>query len=187
MSLEPPLAEQRPVERALWGTAVVDEYHWLRDREDPEVVALLTAENAHTEAMLEPTKALQQQLFDEIRSRVKETDLSVPVVKDGWSYYSRTVEGAPYGIHCRRFVGLDADQLVADRVVERLSQPSMFQGEMYRISASIGITISTDYYMPEAERMLSDADEALYASKNAGRGQARLFRAGAVADRLEKH
>lgn len=109
MSPQPPVADQRPVERALWGAAVVDEYQWLRDREDPEVVALLEAENAHTEAILQPTKVLQQQLFDEIRSRVKETDLSVPVVKDGWSYYSRTVEGSPYGIHCRRFVGLDAD------------------------------------------------------------------------------
>jgi diguanylate cyclase (GGDEF)-like protein len=65
---------------------------------------------------------------------------------------------------------------IANRVVERLSEPSDFQGEVCRISASIGITISTDYLPPEAEQMLSDADTALYASKNAGRGQAQLFR-----------
>lgn len=65
---------------------------------------------------------------------------------------------------------------IAKRVVARLSEPSMFQGETCRISASIGITVSTDYNPPQAEQMLSDADEALYASKNAGRGQAKLFK-----------
>lgn len=65
---------------------------------------------------------------------------------------------------------------IADRVVARLSEPSEFQGELCRISASIGITVSTDYNPPSADKMLNDADEALYASKNAGRGQAKLFR-----------
>ncbi|RUS60830.1 GGDEF domain-containing protein [Pseudorhodobacter sp. E13] len=77
------------------------------------------------------------------------------------------------------FHGLtDAAQLsnIAKRVVARLSEPSMFQGETCQISASIGITVSTDYNPPQAEQMLSDADEALYASKNAGRGQAKLFK-----------
>lgn len=65
---------------------------------------------------------------------------------------------------------------IANRVVERLSEPDVFEGKPCRISASIGIAISTEYAQPNADRMLSDADEALYASKNAGRGQARLFR-----------
>ncbi|WP_232295773.1 GGDEF domain-containing protein [Pseudorhodobacter aquimaris] len=71
-----------------------------------------------------------------------------------------------------------ADKLsgIADRVVERLREPTFFGGKPCRISASIGITISTNYNPPEADRMLSDADEALYASKNAGRGQAQMFR-----------
>lgn len=64
---------------------------------------------------------------------------------------------------------------IADRVVLRLSEPSVFQDEVCRISASIGISISTDYSQPEADQLMSDADEALYACKNAGRGQARLF------------
>ncbi|MGB3278892.1 MAG: diguanylate cyclase [Pseudorhodobacter sp.] len=73
---------------------------------------------------------------------------------------------------------VDTEKLsgIADRVVARLSEPSEFQGELCRISASIGITVSTDYDPPSADRMLNDADEALYASKNAGRGQAKLFR-----------
>lgn len=74
---------------------------------------------------------------------------------------------------------IDADKLkgIAGRIVERLSEPSDFEGEPCRISASIGITISTDYEQPSASQMMGDADEALYASKNAGRGQAKLFRA----------
>jgi diguanylate cyclase (GGDEF)-like protein len=65
---------------------------------------------------------------------------------------------------------------IAVRVVEQLSEPIEFEAAVCRISASIGITISTDYLAPQAERMLSDADEALYASKNAGRGQAQLYK-----------
>ncbi|QCO57510.1 GGDEF domain-containing protein (plasmid) [Pseudorhodobacter turbinis] len=72
----------------------------------------------------------------------------------------------------------DSEKLsnIADRVVERLREPSFFGGKPCRISASIGITISINYCPPEADRMLSDADEALYASKNAGRGQAQMFK-----------
>jgi diguanylate cyclase (GGDEF)-like protein len=76
----------------------------------------------------------------------------------------------------------DPDKLfkVAERVVEKLTEPSDFQRQVCRISASIGITISTDYALPSADKMLSDADEALYASKNAGRGQAKLHCDGAI-------
>lgn len=73
---------------------------------------------------------------------------------------------------------------IASRVVDRLSEPSMFQGAVCKISASIGITISTDYFPPQADLMLSNADEALYASKNAGRGQARLFKPPAEERRI---
>ncbi len=102
----PPRAEARPVARTLWGETVVDEFGWLREK-STEVTSHLEAENAHVEAVLAPTLDLQQQLFAEIKSRVKETDLSVPIVKDGWSYYSRTVEGDQYAIHCRRPVDAD--------------------------------------------------------------------------------
>lgn len=71
----------------------------------------------------------------------------------------------------------DPDQLVsiADRIVQILSEPLVFEGQSCRISASIGVTISSDYFPPDPQRMLSDADHALYASKNAGRGRAMLF------------
>ena len=62
----------------------------------------LRAENVYTDAVMAPAAALTETLFAEIKSRIKETDLSVPVVKDGWAYYSRTEEGLAYPIHCRR-------------------------------------------------------------------------------------
>ena len=97
-----PIAERRPVERVCWGETTVDDYGWLRDAEDQGVLDHLKAENEHTEAVLAEVAELQDRLFDEIKSRIKETDLSVPVRLDDWAYYGRTVEGAAYPIHCRR-------------------------------------------------------------------------------------
>jgi oligopeptidase B len=83
------------------GDRRVDDWLWLRDRDDPEVLALLTAENAYTTAATAHLAGFHQELFAEIRARIVETDLSVPVRKDGWWYYTRTVEGRDYAIHCR--------------------------------------------------------------------------------------
>jgi oligopeptidase B len=79
----------------------VDDWFWLRDRDDPAVLALLEAENAHTDAYRRHWGGLEERLFDEIRSRILETDLSVPTRHGGWWYYQRTEEGRSYGIHCR--------------------------------------------------------------------------------------
>lgn len=88
--------------RELWGERFDDPRAWLRDADDPAVIDHLRAENDHTDAVLAPLADLREDLFQEFKSRIKETDLSVPVDKDGWSYYSRTEEGLPYGVHCRR-------------------------------------------------------------------------------------
>lgn len=101
----PPIPAPRPsVSRELWGERTEDHHAWLRDAEDPEVIAHLEAENAHTDAVLAPLADLRETLFGEFKVRIKETDLSVPVEKDGWSYYSRTEEGQPYGVHCRKLI-----------------------------------------------------------------------------------
>jgi oligopeptidase B len=84
------------------GDVRVDDWYWLRDREDPAVLAHLEAENAYTEAVTAPTAPLRDALYEEMVARIEETDLSVPVRKGPWRYYSRTVEGSSYGIHCRR-------------------------------------------------------------------------------------
>ncbi|WP_026877772.1 S9 family peptidase [Jiangella gansuensis] len=97
----PPAAKQVPHERTVHGDTVVDPYAWLKDREDPDTIAYLEAENAHTEAATAHTKALQDEIFEEIKSRTLETDLSVPSLHHGWWYYARTIEGSQYPVHCR--------------------------------------------------------------------------------------
>ena len=99
--LTPPKTAKRPIERVHHGDVYVDDYEWLRAKDDPEVTAHLHEENAYTRAKTEHLAILQEQLFDEIKARTKETDLSVPTREGDWWYYTRTVEGQQYGIHCR--------------------------------------------------------------------------------------
>ncbi|MGT2424694.1 S9 family peptidase [Amnibacterium kyonggiense] len=96
-----PVAERRPRTRTHHGDAVVDEYEWFRDRDDPAVVAHLEAENAYTDARLAPLEPLRKAIFGEIKARTKETDLSVPSREGDWWYFSRTEEGKQYARHCR--------------------------------------------------------------------------------------
>jgi len=111
----PPVAARRPKVLTAHGDERVDDWYWLRNSEDPEVVGHLEAENAYTAEVLAPTKALQQRLYDEIVARIQETDLSVPARKGRWWYLSRTVEGSAYPILCRRLGGPDgAEDVILD-------------------------------------------------------------------------
>ncbi|HBW20837.1 MAG TPA: oligopeptidase B, partial [Actinobacteria bacterium] len=103
----PPAARRIPAERTFHGDAVVDEFAWLAAKENPETIAFLEAENAYTAAMTADQEALRGVIFEEIRARTQETDLSVPSRKGGWWYYSRTVEGKQYSLQCRRAVRPD--------------------------------------------------------------------------------
>ncbi len=93
-----PRAPQDPSSRTVHGDTVVDEYAWMADRDDPRLTAYLEAENAYTAARTAAVGPLADAMFEEIRARTKETDLSVPVRHRGWWYYGRTVEGLQYGI-----------------------------------------------------------------------------------------
>ncbi|MBF9127650.1 S9 family peptidase [Plantactinospora sp. S1510] len=97
-----PVAKRVPAERTHHGDTVIDEYAWLAAKDDPETIAYLTAENAFTEQSTARLGTLRETLFNETKGRTKETDLSVPTRKNGYWYYTRTVEGEQYGIHCRR-------------------------------------------------------------------------------------
>jgi oligopeptidase B len=99
--LTPPRAAVREHVREHHGDRVVDPYEWLRDGDDPEVRAYLDAENAYADARTCGLQPLRDSIFGEIRSRILETDLSVPVRSGPWWYYSRTVEGQQYSIHAR--------------------------------------------------------------------------------------
>ena len=97
----PPAAAKKPQPRTHHNDVYVDNYEWLREKESPEVVAHLESENAFTDARTAHLALLQEQIFEEIKGRTLETDLSVPVRRGDWWYYTRTVEGQEYGIHCR--------------------------------------------------------------------------------------
>jgi len=99
-----PAAKQIPTERVHHGDTFVDEYAWLADKEDQETIAFLEAQNAYTEAMTADEAGLREAIFSEIKGRNQETDLTVPVRKGEWWYYSRTIEGKQYSVHCRRAV-----------------------------------------------------------------------------------
>ncbi|WP_158861917.1 S9 family peptidase [Leifsonia sp. AG29] len=99
--LTPPTAPKHPVARAHHGDVYVDDYEWMREKDDPAVIAHLHEENAYTNARTEHLALLREQIFDEIKARTRETDLSVPTREGEWWYYTRTVEGKQYGIHCR--------------------------------------------------------------------------------------
>src|SRR5690606_35873685 len=100
----PPIAKRVPTERTHHGDTVIDEYAWLANKDDPDTLAYLTAENAYTEAMTAHLAPLRETLFEETRRRTQETDLSVPTRKGGYWYYTRTEEGKQYEIYCRRAV-----------------------------------------------------------------------------------
>src|SRR5262249_42716177 len=89
-----------------------DDYPWLRDRQDPAVLTYLEAENGYARAMLEPYKALEEKLYEEMVGRIKQTDLTVPYRDRGFWYYSRTEEGKQYSIYCRKRGTLEAAEEV---------------------------------------------------------------------------
>lgn len=97
----PPVAKRVQTRREHHGDVFVDPYEWLRDKDSPEVIAYLEAENDYTERTTAHLEPLRQKIFHEIKARTKETDLSVPTRRGNWWYYARTFEGKQYGVHCR--------------------------------------------------------------------------------------
>jgi oligopeptidase B len=136
MTLTPPVAQQIPKELSIHGDMRVDPYYWLRERESPEVTAYLEAENRYTEAMLADAKPLETAIYDEILGRIQQTDLSVPVRKGDYFYYSRTEEGQQYAIYCRKRGSLDAPEEVM------LDGNAMAKGREY--FALGGVSVSYD-------------------------------------------
>jgi oligopeptidase B len=99
---EPPLALTQPHQTVIHGRTLVDDYFWLRQKSDPEVLRYLEAENTYTEEVLRPLGQFQQRLYEEILGRIKQTDLTVPYRLGEYFYYSRTEEGRQYPYMCRR-------------------------------------------------------------------------------------
>ncbi|HET9052452.1 MAG TPA: S9 family peptidase [Candidatus Dormibacteraeota bacterium] len=109
-----PTPEKRPVEHVAHDDRRVDEYAWMRDRDDPAVVAHLRAENAHTDAMTAGVADLRERIYGEIVARIQETDETAPAPEGAWEYVTRTRQGLEYPIHCRRPRGGGDEAVVLD-------------------------------------------------------------------------
>lgn len=106
----PPIARKVPKKLEAHGDSRIDDYYWMRDRVNPGVIEYIEAENRYALDFMKQTDAFQKKLFEEMKSRTKETDCSVPERIDDYYYYTRTEAGKQYPIHCRKKESLDADE-----------------------------------------------------------------------------
>lgn len=100
--MKPPIAKKIPKEFKEHGNARIDNYYWLNQREDQEVIDYLTAENKYTKEILKPTEELQEKIYNEIIGRIKQTDMSVPYQVNDYEYYTRYEEKKEYPLYCRK-------------------------------------------------------------------------------------
>jgi oligopeptidase B len=112
MSLKPPSAAVKPYKHQAHGESREDPYYWLREKSNPEVIEYLEAENAYTDQEMAGTRALQDALFQEMKSRIQETDSSAPVQIDDYFYYARTEAKLEYPIYCRKRGSLEGEEEV---------------------------------------------------------------------------
>lgn len=112
VKIEPPVAKKMMKELTIHGDTRVDNYYWMNERENPEVIAHLEAENAYKDAVMKHTEPLQEKLFEEIKSKIKPENESVPYKKNGYYYYYKQLPGKEYDVNCRKKGSLDAEEEV---------------------------------------------------------------------------
>ena len=135
----PPIAPKNTTETLRHGVTLRDDYAWLRDKENPEVTAHLEAENAYAEAVTAPLAALREELYQEMLSHVKQTDVSVPYRDGAWWYYVRTEEGLQYSIYCRKRGGeAGPDSAAAEEVL--LDGNALAEGHAFFAIGDTGIS-----------------------------------------------
>ena len=153
-NLTPPVAKKMAKNTAIHGDALVDNYHWLREKSNPEVISYLEAENAYTTAIMKPTEGFQEALYKEMLGRIKQTDVNVPFRDGNYFYYTRTEEGKQYFILARKRGSIEAKEEVL------LDLNEMAKGEKYM---SLGNTSVSD-----------DGNLLAYSTDNTGFRQYRL-------------
>ncbi|MFO7872878.1 MAG: S9 family peptidase [Bacteroidales bacterium] len=119
---EAPVAPKHEKELVTHGDTRIDPYYWMNDRDDPEVIDYLEAENAYLDEMMGHTEDLQKTLFQEMKNRIREDDQSAPYFSNGYYYYVRYEEGGEYPIYCRKPGSLDAEEEVM-LDVNKLAEP----------------------------------------------------------------
>ncbi len=136
MDLMPPIAKKIPKELTIHNHTRIDNYYWLNDRKNPEVIKYLNDENDYTDKMLSHTKNLQKTLFNEIKGRMKQTDISVPFKDNDYYYYSRFEEGKEYPIYCRKNSSLEAKEEVLINVNDLATGHDYYNLGDYSISSN---------------------------------------------------
>lgn len=134
----PPIAKKEPKKYELHGREFVDNYFWLREKDTKPVLAYLHAENDYTKKMTEHLEDLRETLFHEMKSRIKETDQTVPVKYGNYYYYQRTEEGKNYQIYCRKYLTLDADEEII------LDMNELAAGKKYLNIAKVSVSPDHD-------------------------------------------
>jgi oligopeptidase B len=156
------MARVVPRVETVHGDRRVDDYFWLRDRSDPAVMAYLEEENRYTASVMRRTEALQEQLYQEMRGRIKETDLSVPERVDEYFYYSRTETGGQYPILCRRRGEYGEEEILLDQ------NPLAAGHGYFRLGAS---AVSPDHRLLAYSVDTSGAEEFALFIKNLATGE----------------
>ncbi|MDA3823372.1 MAG: S9 family peptidase [Bacteroidales bacterium] len=135
-TMNAPIAEKKPKELTIHEDIRIDNYYWLRERENPDVISYLDAENAYRKAGMKSTEKLHEKLFEEIVGRIKQTDESVPYKKNGYYFYTRYEEGKEYPIYCRKEGSLEAKEEIMLNVNE--------MAEGYSYYSVNGLSLSTN-------------------------------------------
>src|SRR6266852_2429537 len=163
-----PRAMKEAVEHVIHGDRRVDHYAWMRKKEDPRVIAYLNEENAYAEAMVGGTGGLQEKLYEEMLGRILQTDLSVPYVLRGYSYFTRTEEGKQYPIYCRRKeIGAAAhgEKHGESLLGESAELPAHFAGPIYAEARVQGLaSVEAAENAAIAEKSEESAEEVLVES-----------------------
>jgi oligopeptidase B len=139
------MAEKKTKTTNIHGTTLVDDYFWLREKTNPAVMAHLQAEDDYAQSMMKHTAALQEKLYDEMLSHIKQTDTKVPFRMGNYFYYSRTEEGKQYPINCRKKGSLDApEEIILDQNELAKGQKFMSVGEFLPSDDGNLLAYSTD-------------------------------------------
>ncbi|MBN1294216.1 MAG: S9 family peptidase [Candidatus Latescibacteria bacterium] len=144
--IKPPVAHIIPHELEKHGDVRIDNYYWLRERENPDVIEYLEAENKYTDSLMAHTEHFQDILFEEIKARIKQTDMSVPYKQDDYYYYTRFEEGKEYPLYCRKKGSPDgAEEILLDvnRMAEGFDFFSVGQREVSFNQDLLAYTVDT--------------------------------------------
>lgn len=152
--IDAPRPERRPTVIEAHGDKRTDDWYWLRDRDDPVVLAHLEAEHAHADAVLARLEPLREQIYQEIKGRIAQTDMSTPVRSGGWWYYQRTEEGKSYPIHCRRPV--EGDDPPVDAPADQNEQ--VLLDENLRAEGSEYLEVANFAVSPDHRRLAYGTD-----------------------------